>query len=346
MPTNELTPEEIKEFEKISSTLLKDLKSDAPIAKAYLASLRRNKVFDEEAQEQALALRKDVAHAVPEQNSLMTWCGYPTDLTRCSPFFPMGVKEIAHRPYLENFVITSANWGEITYTGPKLSTYEEDILLALLAILNNVSQYRKTTQINGEKTYTYQGPILPLLKLMGNKSPGKSHYQRLLSGLDNLNRAQVKLFISSGKTKTGKKRNPKKIHMVNMLSSVVWDDEKKELSVTVNPFFYEAYFAGTITLLDVQIRAETKSPITKALYRFIQSHRKNPIFTGHFLTLADALNMERSHPAIEIRRLLKKAINELVNKKILTNKSKFVDQDIVTLERNTRIVSKNDKPLH
>lgn len=331
----ELSPEEEKELKEINPKLLDELKTGSPIGKAWLASLRRSRELGEEAQEQALEIRTDVARTAPEQNTLMTWCGYPTDLTRVSPFFPMNPKELGNREFLRDIIITSANWGEITYTGPKLSTYEEDALMAILAILNGVSQNRQPTEVEGKKTYTYRGAILPILRLLGYTKPNKKDYNRLIQGLKLLTVAGVELTVAGGKTKAGKKRDPKKRYMTSMLAAVFWNEEKKELSVTVNPFFYEAYYAGTITMIDVLKRVELKGSIAKALYRFVQSHRKNPVFTGHFLTLADALNMDRNQPLKKTRQLLKTAISELIRHTVLTKKSRFIEQDIILLERST-----------
>ncbi|OMQ02025.1 hypothetical protein BW722_06430 [Lawsonia intracellularis] len=329
----ELTPEEEKELACINPQLLEELKSGSPIGKAWIASIRRGMELGEEAQKQATAIRKEVTSSAPEQNSLMTWCGYPTDLTRCSPFFPMNPKELGNRDFLRDFIITSANWGEITYTGPKLSTYEEDTLMALLAILNGVSHHRKPTEVEGKKTYTYKGPALPLLKLLGYTKPSKKDYNRLIRGLKLLTVAGVELTLAGGKTKAGKRREPKKRYMTSMLSAVFWDDDKKELAVTVNPFFYEAYYAKTITMIDVLKRVGLKGSIAKALYRFVQSHKKDLVFTGHFLTLADALNMDREQPLWKTRQMLKLALAELIKHQLLTKKSRFVEQDIILIER-------------
>lgn len=296
----------------------------------------------DEATEQAAAIREEVAAMTgPEQVPLAVWCGYPTDLTRCSPFFPMNVRELGKRDYLEGFLITSANWGEITYTGPKLSTYEEDALMALLAVLDNQSHHRQIVSEEGRKTYTYSGPVLPLLKLLGYSSPNNKDYQRLLRSLKRLTVAGVELSITTGKTKSGKRRTPRIMQMSSMLTNVYWDEEKKELSVTVNPFFYETYYAGTITLVDVLKRVSLKGVIAKSLYRFVQSHRANPVFAGHFLTLADALNMDREQPAKKTRQMLKTAISELIRQGVLTRKSRFVEQDIIRLERTSDTLPKS-----
>jgi hypothetical protein len=42
-------------------------------------------------------------------------------------------------------------WGKIKFSGPKLSIYEEDVLMAILALLNNINN-RGETQIEGRAT--------------------------------------------------------------------------------------------------------------------------------------------------------------------------------------------------
>lgn len=351
-----LTAEEQVEISQNLPQLFKAIEQGSPIASAWLASWRSRHGVADEAQAQAKEIRQEIMKAPPEQGVLQQWCGFPTDMTRCSPFFPMNPKELGQRPYLENFIITSANWGEIKYTGPKLSTYEEDVLLSVLAILDGQSKekivshvYEATAEYNEEKdifekgsyvsetpiegftkkTYTYRGAILPLLRLLGIERPGKTNYIRFLSALKRLTVAGIELSISAGKTKSGKKRSPRITHMSNMLSGFFWDDKSKILMVTINPFFYEMYMSGRITLMDVSKRMSLKGVITKSLYRFIQSQQNG--FTGHFLTLADALNMDRKQPQKETRRQLKKAINELIEHRVLTKKSDFLDDNIVTL---------------
>ena len=63
-------------------------------------------------------------------------CPMPTDLCRISPFFPINRNEIKERAFIEDMIIMKSAWGEIQFCGPKLSTYEEDVLMAILALLN------------------------------------------------------------------------------------------------------------------------------------------------------------------------------------------------------------------
>lgn len=333
----DLTPEEQAELAEKMPMLLEALEKGSPVAPAWLANWRSKRGITEEAREQAAEIQKAVAAAVeaagPEQASLAQWCGFPTDMTRCSPFFPMNAKELGERRYLEDFIITSANWGEIKYSGPQLSIYEEDAIMALLAVLEDVSQYRQVSEAEGRKTYSYRGPALPLLRLLGYARPGRDAYKRVVAALKRLMSAVLELSISVGKTKSGRKRPPRRIYLSNMLSGVHWDEDTKELTATINPFFYETYLAGRVTLMDVAKRMRLKGLNAKALYRFVQSQRQNPVFVGHFLTLADALNMGRDQPAKEVRRALKTAINELIRNGVLLKKSGFVDTDIIKLNR-------------
>jgi hypothetical protein len=246
----------------------------------------------------------------------------------------MNVKDLKDRPFMKNLVITAAHWGEITYSGPKLSTYEEDSLLVLLACLEGVSKHRsETTDKDGRKTYTYRGPALPLLRALGYKKPNNKDYRRLTDSLKLLTVAGVDLRVSSGQ-KNGGKKEPRFTSMSAMLANVSWDNEKKVLSATINPFFYEAYLAGTVTLMDVAKRMALSGTIARSLYRFVQSHRDNPVFSGHYLTLAQVLNMDTEQPGRKLRELLKRAISELIKKGVLTKKSRFVSQDIVVLHRS------------
>lgn len=346
-----LTTEEQAQIAETLPMLLQAIESGSPIAAAWLAQWRSKRTLGEEATAQAEAIRHEVAAAPLEQGTLAQWCGFPTDMTRCSPFFPMRNNELGHREFLRDFIITSANWGEIKYTGPKLSTYEEDALMVLLAVLDGQSEHRHVEHIlevaegnvKERKSYTYKGPAWPLLRLLGYKKPGKEAYKRLISSLELMGVAGVKLCISDGKTKGGKKRSPRITQLATMLACVRWDDKEKLLTATINPFFYETYMAGTITFLDVAKRIALKGVISKALYRFVQSHRKNPVFVGHFLTLADALNMDREQPAKEIKRQLKIATQELVRQGVLTKKSRFVESDILRLERSAEALPEQNK---
>lgn len=293
--------------------------------------------IEAQAQEAAQALHQEAGQQAGEP--IQAWlpiCPMPTDLCRVSPFFPIDKASMGHREYLEDLVITETAWGKISYTGPRLSTYDEDALMAILALLDD-AKHRQSSLVDGAKTYSYRGPLLPVLRLMG-LSTGKANYTRIKSSLRRLVATALELEIFK-RSKAGK-RKVAKSHMTNILSAARWDEDKQELTVTVNPFFFEAYSQGTVTRLDVLRRVELKSPIAKALYRFIQSHRDDR-WQGHYLTLAAALNLDENLPQFKKRDRIRTAVRRLVEAKALTTASGFKKDspDVVTLIR-----AKGDQP--
>ena len=326
--------------------LAQAIESGSPTAKAWLANWRAKKESPELfAKAQGDEIKKEVAQATPPTTQLTfhSFLGYPTDMTRTSPFFPLNQRDLGKREYLEDYVITSAGWGEIKYSGPRLSIFDEDVLMGLLAFLDQVNKNKDKVELEGRTTYTYQGPALPLLRVLGHKKPGKNHYTQLLKTLKRLAGAVVELSISGGKTKKGKQRPPRKIYISSLLSNVTWDKEKKELSATINPFFYEAFCQGRVTLMDLETRIKLAGSVAKALYRFIQSHKTGK-WQGHFLTLADALNIDREKPSFKVKELIKKALTELKKQGIIKKESGF-KKDIVLIQRCKVALKSNAKSI-
>lgn len=325
--------------ESIESILEKtrDPKLRAITQRLYEKSKASNIGF--QAQETARDIQKAIAPdgKIPPEQLHLAFIPMPTDMCRVSPFFPMARQKLKERPYIRDMVITSSSWGEIKYTGPKLSTYDEDALLAVLSILDS-AENRQTTEIKDQRTYTYRGPLLPVLKKMGYTKFGRTNYKRAIDSLELMTVAGVKLIIYK-RTSRGK-RKIKETIMNSMFAVAKWNEENKELVITVNPYFYECYMAGSVTLLDVKLRSKIKSPIAKSLYRFMQSHRSVQ-WEGHFLTLSASLNLDQNQPMWKIRQLVKLAINELIKKRFLIRGSGFrpKSKDIVKLIRHPSITT-------
>src|ERR1035437_8819508 len=98
------------------------------------------------------------------------------------------------------------------------------------------------------------------------------------------------------------------------------------------------YCRVEVTWLDVKIRTKLNSPVSKALYRFIQSHQKD-FWTGSVMLLAKALNLDIDLPMNKIRARLKKAITELIGFDLLQPTSTIVN-NVVTLRRTPRTSAK------
>lgn len=297
--------------------------------------------IETDAKETAGSIKKEVAPDgnLPPQQMWMPFCPMPTDMCRVSPFFPMARQELGKRKFIEDMVITSSSWGEIKYTGPQLSTYEEDVLMAVLALLDSAKN-RQVTEVEGKSTYTYKGPLLPILRLMGYKEVGSTNYKHVLAALKLMTATNIEITVYK-KTSTGKRKTAI-VMGKNIITAYNWNDEKKELSVTVNPYFYESYIAGSITLIDVLKRTTLNSPIAKTLHRFMKSHRDD-VWQGHFMTLAAALNLDMDLPAFKLRERIRSAINELVGKEFLLPNSGFLkdNNDVVKLIRRLDQAKKN-----
>ena len=122
-------------------------------------------------------------------------------------------------------------------------------------------------------------------------------------------------------------------HIISNLRLRGKNDAERDISVTISPFFREMYVANRLTWIDVAKRFQIRGSIAKAMYRFCQSHRENPVFRGDIRTLALALNMDPRSPLKETRRQIRDAIAELAEKKVLEKTSILTKGNIVILNR-------------
>ena len=168
------------EYQKLYGVLSPEKRDLVDSARRMLPKLQ----IEDDARAAAAAIREAVAPGgkLPPQQMWAPCAPVPTDMCRVSPFFPLRQHDMKERPFVRGMVITSNSWGEIKYTGPKLSTYEEDVLLAVLALLDG-KKNRHVEQVKGKSTYSYRGPLLPVLRLMGytGKSYGRTDYTRVVS---------------------------------------------------------------------------------------------------------------------------------------------------------------------
>lgn len=282
---------------------------------ARIEAKRTGVPMEEHAKQVAAEVHADIAPkgTLPPEQGWMSFAPMPTDMCRVSPFFPMAQKQMAERAFVRNMVVSKSAWGEVRYFGPKLSTFEEDVLLAILALLKVVEPEGGTDS----PAWTYKGPLRPILTAMGYKRTGSDNYRRVKDALRLLAVAGVEIQTKRGKWA-----------MTTMLTWAGGDDKTRDISVTVNPYFAEVYAAGTVNLLDLAKRAELSRPVSKALHRFATSHRGD--WRGHFLTLAAAINLDMENPQKELRRQIKQAMTELRKAGVLAARSKFAD-DVVTL---------------
>lgn len=310
------------------------IKMDPDLRISFIRSFRvRLARRDEEAKIQGEEIRQAIMPGgqPPPEQLRFSFSPFPTQLTRTSPFFPLSTQEMANREFMRDMVIASHSWGTLTYSGPKLSVYEEDYLMILLALLCDANARIEEAGVEGETTYTYNGNIRQILKLKGIENPGANYYKLVIDAFTLLSGASFKLTTK----KPGKgKREAETTYVNNILSNFVYKHGSGDIKVSVNPYFYQTYGQGMVTWLDVQIRSRLKNPHSKALYRFIMSHRDD-LWEGPLLTLAASANIDLNLPKFKIRERLKKAIGELIEVGVLIDKSK-INADLVELWRTPR----------
>jgi len=306
---------------------------DDPDFREMLISVHQpSAAIADDAKLQADSIQEIVVKAASNEQ-LRLFSPFPTELTRCSPFFPLSTQEMAKRPFLEDLVIADHSWGQVRFSGQKLSVYDEDMLMILLAAINETSRSRTA------EGYTYKGSLSRLLKIKGINNPGQNHREEAYASYKRMSGSTFE--IDTSPTRKNKPTRGGKSVVTNIIANLSYDRKAGLLEATVNPYFYEMYCRGEVTWIEIEIRTKLKSPIAKALHRFIMSHAKD-FWTGPLMLLAEALNLDTNLPKIKIRERLKKAIAELVEYDVLTSGSSIA-ADNVTLHRVPRKQSKRQQ---
>ncbi|QAZ69687.1 RepB family plasmid replication initiator protein [Solidesulfovibrio carbinolicus] len=304
----------LKELGADPDRLAKIAERDALIAREAAAAGRLG--LEAHARKVAAEVRAEIAPGgklVPEQGWL-SFAPMPSDLCRVSPFAPMSKAEVAHRPWVDAMTIAKSSWGELCYTGPRLSVFEEDVFLALLALIDDPAE-RRESEVRGMPTTAWKGPLRQLLGLMG-LTDGASNYGRVKRALRYMRATTFEITLKSGR-----------VNGCGLIGNYDFDPKTKEVSVTVDPVFHELYSKGSVTRLDVERRSKLAGAVTKCLYRFVMSH-KGARWDGHWMTVARAINLDLSQPDKELRRLLRGAVAGMIKAGILAKGSALKGENL------------------
>jgi len=251
------------------------------------------------------------------QSDSPIYCRFPTPMCRVSVIHPINRNSLHRRPYLQECPIVSNSWGSLTYTGPLLSTYDEDVLFAILALVEHQSFNREVVTIGGRKTYKYTGKVSDIFTLYGRARCGEN-YAATLRSLKRLTTAVVGRIEVCGRSTRGTQK-VRKDTLTNLLFPAGPLEGSRKISCIFNPYFYDAMRTQNVTCIDVAFRSQINSLIGKSLYRFCQSH-KSRVWCGDWRLLIDVLNINREKrgggPRLmsQIRRLIVRAVDELVDK--------------------------------
>ena len=257
----------------------------------------------------------------------------PTPMARTSPIFPMSDREKAHRP--QEVISVKTPWGRVEVSGPRLSIFEEDVLLAILAILKATRRPEETETPEGQRTYTIKTSMPAICEYLRIER-GKLSYKYIEDAIKRLVGTVVSLEVNE--PVTGKKRGRPKLSMSGtILSGWSWDKVAGKIFITLNPYFYETFKEGLLTYLDLTLRRRLKGDIAKALLRFYESHRANPVM--HMITIGDAINLRGLEPK-RLKARMKKALAEL--KKVGYLREIQIDKSgIVKVEKGKQPITKS-----
>ena len=265
--------------------------------------------------------RPETAKRGRKPSQLPVLAPMPTELTRCSPFFPYILKGRQKVTFTEDIVISENSWGTITYRGPRLTTSHEDLLLVTLAEVADKNK-RPDSAHEGLSTYTYTGSLRELLVAKGNKNPNSNDYEAALEYFKDMTGAVVSLHNSQGRT--------------TAFSSMIIGAKRQDdgsFAVIVNPYFAEAVAAKHVTWSDIRLRMSIRSSYGKAVYRFISGHRNN--WHGSLALLCQALNTPKAWKSHDQREKLSPAIRELIKLGILAKDSRINGQNVTLSKAKT-----------
>jgi len=260
----------------------------------------------------------------------------PTPMARTSPFFPMSDREKAHRP--QEIMTVKTPWGKIEVSGPRLSIFEEDVLLAILAILRTTREPEET-EAKGRRTYTIK-TSMPIICQYLRIERGKRSYKFIEDAIKRLVGTVVSLEVNE-RTKDKKRKRSRLSMSGTMLAGWTWDKNMGTIVITLNPYFYETFKEGLLTFLDLTLRRRLKGEISKALLRFYESHRANPVM--HMITIGDAINLRGLEPK-RLKARMKKALKELEKMGYL-REAEIYKSGIVRIQKGVKPTSRSRHPV-
>jgi len=245
----------------------------------------------------------------------------PTELTRCSPFFPYTPKNKKGKKivFAEDIVLATHSWGKLTYCGPRLTTSHEDLLIVTLAAVSDINKRKDLVLPDGRPTYSYCGSLRELLVARGNSSPNTNDYEKAFELYKDMAGAVVSINNSKGRLQ----------QFSSLIIGGVRNDENK-FCVSVNPWFAAAMVNKRVTWYDVRLRMRIKSSYGKCIYRFISSHRGG--WSGQLSLLRKTLNLPLDWSNSEVRERLNPAVNELIRLDILGKCSCLVGVKVVLVK--------------
>ena len=290
--------------------------------KEIFARIDKTIVQREGAWEEAEKIKKALAGG-PKKEKQQVFAFIPHEMAKVSIFFPMSKKEMKEeRREVKNFE-HHTNWGSIVVTGIKLAIFEEDVFLALMKLARDKAQY-----VNNQFVLKTSTPEIAKL-LYGQAGYTKTAYEGIKKTLEHFGLINFKLKLSKAK---------KEIFIASVIQRYDFEETTNSLKIKFNPDFCAFFLESMLTGINYTIRRKLKKDGSKALLRFLATHRK--LQRLHILTALKAINYNIEQPMFRLRSKMKEFISELKKEKVLGSKTKIYSDDTVFFDTLSTSVKK------
>ena len=284
--------------------------------------------------------KKEILRApIKEEQKIFAFL--PHQMAKTSIFFPMSDKELREENRKISRIEHETGWGKIVIEGVKLAIFEEDIFLVLMKIARDCFKRDK----NGYFIETSMKEIINML--YGSSGYTKKSYERIERALDNFQLVRFELTTFDW-TKKGKERikTETKRSIGGIVQSYKYDKKTKALKIYFNSHFMAYFLESMLTNINFSLRRRLKKDGSKALLRFLSTHR-NP-GEMHILTVLNAINFNTNQPMFRLRSRFKEFLRELKQNGALGTKTKLRKGDTVCFDvlsqKRVLPISEDGKP--
>lgn len=246
----------------------------------------------------------------------------PHQMAKTSIFFPMSDRELKEENRKISRIEHETGWGRVVIEGIKLAIFEEDIFLVLMKIAKDCFKKDK----NG---YFIEASMREIVNMLyGSSGYTKKSFERVERTLDNFQLIRFELATFDW-TKKGKERikTETKRSIGGIVQSYKYNKETKALKIYFNPHFMAYFLESMLTNIDFSLRRKLKKDGSKAILRFLSTHR-NP-GEMHILTVLNAINFNTNQPMFKLRQLFKSFLRELKQNGVLGTKTRLYKGDTV-----------------
>ena len=268
--------------------------------------------------------KKDILKA-PLKEDQKIFAFLPHQMAKTSIFFPMSDRELKEERRKIARLEQETPWGKVVIEGIKLAIFEEDIFLALIKIAKD-----KIVESGGR--YILQINMKDIVNMLyGASGYTRKSFERIENTLQHFQLVRFELTTYDWKKK-GKERLKTRVtrSIGNIVESYKYDEKTKGLEIYFNPQFFAYFLESMLTNINFSLRRRLKKDGSKALFRFLSTHRDPGHM--HILTVLNAINYNTSQPMYELRRKFKQFVAELKKNGVLGDKTRLSKNDTVNFD--------------